>query len=130
VQAAPGFAKRLGAERFNRFCDVFGQNQGLPARAIVPSVRELADRYSLSIKVVRQTLQDLIDEGVLYTISRVGTFVGNRPNSDAGYICSCCPISRPSEMKRIVRMGFPREKISHTEPRWVLESILNMAGQA
>ena len=46
------------------------------------SQRELAQRYGLSGGLVGQLLQTLIDEGVLYSIPRVGTFVG-APPSDA-----------------------------------------------
>ncbi len=67
------------------FLRSLGQNRGLSTRTLVPSVRELADRFGLSIKVVRQTVQSLVDDGILYTISRVGTFVGQRVPSDAGY---------------------------------------------
>jgi DNA-binding LacI/PurR family transcriptional regulator len=43
--------------------------------SIVPPVRELAERHGLSISVVNQQLQKLVNEGVLYTVPRVGTFV-------------------------------------------------------
>ncbi len=61
------------------------RTHGLSARTVVASVRELAERYNLSIKVVRQTLEQLIEDGVVYTIPRVGTFVGQRPASEEGY---------------------------------------------
>lgn len=43
------------------------------------SQRELAQKYGVSVGVVGQTLQTLIGEGVLYTIPRVGTFIGAPP---------------------------------------------------
>ena len=57
---------------------------------MVPSVRELADQYDLSINVVRDVLQNLMDEGLLYTVPRQGTFVGYRQSSSAVYL-ACSP---------------------------------------
>lgn len=44
------------------------------------SLRELSAKYGLSMRTISIELQKLVDEGVLYTIPRVGTFVG-RPHS-------------------------------------------------
>lgn len=55
-------------------------NGTLPPGTILPTVRELSAKYKLSVRVVSQELQRLIDEGVLYTLPRKGTFVG-RPLS-------------------------------------------------
>jgi DNA-binding LacI/PurR family transcriptional regulator/DNA-binding transcriptional regulator YhcF (GntR family) len=52
------------------------RNGTLPPGALVPPVRELAQRYQLSVNGVCQVLQDLVEEGLLYTVPRVGTFVG------------------------------------------------------
>jgi DNA-binding LacI/PurR family transcriptional regulator len=46
----------------------------------LPPVRELTGQYDLCVHVVRRVLQGLEDEGFLYTIPRVGTFVG-RPRA-------------------------------------------------
>lgn len=46
--------------------------------ALAPSVRELAQRYSISGNVARQALQQLIEDGTLYTVPGVGTFIGRR----------------------------------------------------
>lgn len=43
---------------------------------MLPTVRELSERHQLSVRIVAQELQKLVDEGVLYTIPRKGTFVG------------------------------------------------------
>ena len=43
---------------------------------MAPSVRSLALKYELSVGVVAQQLQILEKEGVLYTVPRAGTFVG------------------------------------------------------
>ena len=42
----------------------------------VPPVRDLAGEFGLSKDVVVGTLRELVDEGLLYTLPRVGTFVG------------------------------------------------------
>ena len=44
------------------------------------SQRELGQRYGLSGGLVGQLLQTLIDEGVLYSVPRVGTFIGAPPS--------------------------------------------------
>lgn len=45
---------------------------GTPA----PSLRQLAEDFQISKNVVTQTLQELVEEGIFYTVARVGTFVG------------------------------------------------------
>ena len=47
----------------------------------VPSVRELVLQHKTSKEVVLSALRDLVAEGVLYTVPRVGTFVGRAPSS-------------------------------------------------
>jgi len=42
----------------------------------VPPVRELAARHGLSLAVVNQELRRMVDDGLLNTVPRVGTFVG------------------------------------------------------
>ncbi|HEY3333195.1 MAG TPA: substrate-binding domain-containing protein [Capsulimonadaceae bacterium] len=44
--------------------------------SMLPTVRELSERHRLSVRIVSRELQTLIDEGVLYTVPRVGTYVG------------------------------------------------------
>lgn len=41
-----------------------------------PPLRQLAEDFSISTRVVNQVLQDLIAEGLFYMVPRVGTFVG------------------------------------------------------
>lgn len=41
-----------------------------------PSNRMLMERFGLSQGLISQTLQELVDEGVLHTIPRAGTFIG------------------------------------------------------
>jgi DNA-binding GntR family transcriptional regulator len=40
------------------------------------SQRELARRYGLSMYTVGQLMQQLVEEGALHTVPRVGTFIG------------------------------------------------------
>lgn len=51
---------------------------------MLPTVRELSEQHQVSARAVNQELRKLIDEGVIYTIPRVGTFVGHpsTPNPD------------------------------------------------
>jgi DNA-binding LacI/PurR family transcriptional regulator len=54
---------------------------------MLPSVRELSERHGASSKIVFGVLQSLADEGVLYTVPRVGAFVGRpRPETVEPYL--------------------------------------------
>ena len=44
--------------------------------AMLPPMRELAAQYGVSTKVAWRSVQALVDEGVLHTVPRQGTFVG------------------------------------------------------
>jgi DNA-binding LacI/PurR family transcriptional regulator len=54
----------------------------------VPSLRQLSTEYNLSRRVVTQSLQELVDEGLFYSVPRLGTFVG-KPHSAQSecYLC-------------------------------------------
>ena len=43
--------------------------------AMVPTLAQLVNRYEVSAPVVHEEIRKLVDEGVLYTVPRVGTFV-------------------------------------------------------
>jgi DNA-binding LacI/PurR family transcriptional regulator len=43
---------------------------------MLPTVRELGERHGISTNVAFGVIQSMIDEGLLYTVPRVGTFVG------------------------------------------------------
>jgi DNA-binding LacI/PurR family transcriptional regulator len=45
---------------------------------ILPTVRMLADQFQVSLSVANQAVQELADEGLVYTAPRLGTFVGQR----------------------------------------------------
>ena len=49
--------------------------------AMLPTVRELGERHGVSANVVFGVIQTLTDQGVLYTVPRVGAFVG-KPRSE------------------------------------------------
>jgi DNA-binding LacI/PurR family transcriptional regulator len=49
-----------------------------PPGTMLSPVRELATRYGVSRQVVWQSIQNLVEEGVLYSVPRVGTFVGQQ----------------------------------------------------
>ena len=74
---------------------------------MLPTTRELAQRYGVSPWIVTQELQKLVEEGILHTIPRVGTFVG-RPNPTATdyYLMLQQPKSVGSESLRQTQIGF------------------------
>ncbi len=51
--------------------------------AKIPSVRQLTERYGVSMPVVRQALQHLASEGVIETLHGKGSFVRKRPEQRA-----------------------------------------------
>lgn len=51
------------------------QNAAMPGEMAV-SQRELSAKYDLSVRTISIELQKLVEEGVLYTVPRVGTFMG------------------------------------------------------
>ena len=78
---------RLHKERLKRdlraLCDAGSLLPGDP----IPTARELAERHQLSRTVVMGTLAELIEEGLLYTVPRQGTFVGRpRQNQTEFYV--------------------------------------------
>lgn len=54
--------------------------------APTPSLRDMAETYGISAPTVTQALQELVDEGLLHTIPRVGTFVGPQKASFENYL--------------------------------------------
>lgn len=57
------------------------QSGDLPPGVMLPSVRELGEQYGVSANVVFGVIQTLTEAGMLYTVPRVGAFVG-RPQRD------------------------------------------------
>ena len=50
---------------------------------LLPTVRDLSERHGVSASVVFQVIQNLTEEGLVYTVPRVGTFVGRPPRVTA-----------------------------------------------
>ncbi len=70
--------KRRLKEDARRECGAGDLRPGSP----LPPMTALAERYGLSINVVRAVVRELSAEGILYTVPRLGTFVG-RPEPSA-----------------------------------------------
>jgi DNA-binding transcriptional regulator YhcF (GntR family) len=79
----------------------------LAAGQPVPSVRDLATEFDLSRDVVTDLLRELVSEGVLYTVPRVGTFAG-RPagNQEQTYVMVHGPDPLQATTGQMVRMAF------------------------
>ena len=82
------------------------QGAGAPGEMAL-SQRELSARYKLSMRTVGLELQKLIEEGVLYTVPRVGTFVG-RPAAarDKLFLAIFRYLDAPNIQWSAVRAGF------------------------
>ena len=57
----------------------------IAAGEMAPSSRELAARYGVSHMAAARALQELVEEGVLYSVPRVGTFAGTPPTPQFEY---------------------------------------------
>ena len=79
----------------------------LAAGAPIPGVRDLASEFGLSRDVVTELLRDLVSEGVLYTVPRVGTFAG-RPKIEGAqtFLMVYGPNPLQSSTGLLVKMGF------------------------
>lgn len=85
----------------------------LAAGKPVPSVRDLSLEFNLSKDVVAALLRDLIDEGLLYTVPRVGTFVGRPVQQEAEFYLL---VARDGSMEQShygpLRIGF-EDRLAH-----------------
>lgn len=105
--------RRTTAERRKALADGIrqaGQSGELTPGDLLPTVRELSERYGLSVRTVSQELQKLVDDGVLHTIPRVGTFLaGPVTAATEGYLLlgavAGSPYSSAPHINRI-RLGF------------------------
>jgi len=79
----------------------------LAAGQPVPGVRDLASEFGLSRDVVTDLLKELVVEGVLYTVPRVGTFAGRPQNSaHQTYLMVYGPNPLQSATGQLAKMGF------------------------
>lgn len=76
---------------------------------MMPTVRELSDKYGLSPQTVSLQLRELADEGLLHTVPRVGVFLSTRvPAVQEPFLVLCPPTystTEPSHTLRL-RIGF------------------------
>jgi DNA-binding LacI/PurR family transcriptional regulator len=98
---------------------------------MLPSVRELAQQHSVSMKVVCEAIATLVEEGVVHTVPRVGTFVGRPqaktsepylfvshvPNISSGYF----EHMRIGFEERIAQLGGECLSLGKREALWHLE---------
>lgn len=76
---------------------------------MLPTVRELSLEHQVSARAVNQALRKLIDEGVIHTVPRVGTFVGQPSKLDPDFYLLIGPLRTPfgSELRfEQLRIGF------------------------
>ncbi len=76
-------AKRLtvqaNRESLYEFLKSSCTNGNLIPGTMLPPVRELSEQHGVTNHAVFQVIQRLTDEGVLYTVPRVGAFIGHPP---------------------------------------------------
>ncbi|NEE04639.1 GntR family transcriptional regulator [Phytoactinopolyspora halotolerans] len=76
---------------------------------MLPTVRELQEKYRLSPRTVTSELRKLVDEGLLRTVPRVGVFVADTASADPdSYLMLVQPRRRSGTMSTVdrVRFGF------------------------
>lgn len=111
-----------------------GNGKLLPGMAL-PPVRALANEYALSTPTVSQVIRELVDEGVLYTRSTAGTFVGRSQEGQGNlFLLVLSHPARYSPYLMSVCNGF-EERIAHvgggslildapTARRWIADGIM------
>lgn len=58
--------------------ELLDEIQNMPVNAPIPSERELASRYQASRMTVRNAVNELVEEGILYRDKNKGTFVADQ----------------------------------------------------
>lgn len=75
---------------------------------MVPTVRQLAEQFQLSLSVANQALQGLVEEGLLYSVPRSGTFVGPRHDPTSEFYLLLLPdsayLQSPFEESKLARL--------------------------
>jgi GntR family transcriptional regulator len=89
-----GPARRSATERQPKYLRIYTELRDRitggqwPAGAALPSQRELADEFGVSMMTLRQALQLLADEGLVGTRHGLGTYVAPRFAHDLGHLRS------------------------------------------
>ncbi len=97
--------RKLALEQeLRRECETGLLRPGSPA----PSVRELAVRYGISPNVVRQVLGNLLEDGLLYTVPRRGTFVGDARKANRDELYLLILPQNPGPQYTQLKVGFER----------------------
>jgi hypothetical protein len=90
---------------------------------LVPPVRELATRHSLSKEIAHQEIQRLVEEGVLYTVPGSGTFFGRPPTNTRAFFLHVSDNDANSSLQalgfaqRIAELGGATLVLSREEAR-------------
>lgn len=96
--------RRMALKQF--VCQALEKGELTPGQ-ILPPVRELAERFQLSLSVVTHSVRELADEGLLYSVPRVGTFVGQPQAHSSEYYLLLLPYHPGDEPKQArLRLGF------------------------
>jgi DNA-binding GntR family transcriptional regulator len=94
ARQAPGPARPSAAERQPKYLQIHARlhdritSGRWPAGSSLPSQRELADEFGVSLMTLRQALQLLIDDGLVDTRHGSGTYVAARYSYDLGHLRS------------------------------------------
>lgn len=86
-----------------------------------PPVRELASQFSLSVNLVLDAQRELIDEGVLHSIPRVGTFIGRPQNSQSVFLMVAGSTPTPEWRFNQVALAFEERVASRGATALVLD---------
>lgn len=96
--------RRIALRQF--LCQSLGTGELMPGQ-ILPSVRELAERFQLSLSVVNNAIKELAQEGLLYSVPRVGTFAGQPQAHSSEFYLLLLPYHPGDEPKQArLRLGF------------------------
>lgn len=86
------------------------RNGTLPPGEPLPSVRDLAGRYSVSHRLVNEALRTLMQEGLLYSVPRQGTFVGSPNHSrEAQFLLYSVLAVRSNDQLSRLQYGFEEQ---------------------
>lgn len=77
IHMATRSSVQAGREALYRYLKMACSDGKMPPGTMLPTVRELSDEHGVTSHGVFQVIQRLIDEGVIYTVPRVGAFVGH-----------------------------------------------------